>query len=659
MTDGYINNADKIDKTNIGDIVDIVDIIDNINNINITENCRIYRTPNGAVPAGTNVSIYIAFDKSENADCLRSIKNINLVTAFNDGEPKKYAMTKKNKDYENQFVFTAEITVSEGLYFYFFEAEYQDKREYYYKNERLPYINSANTAKKWQITVYDRNFTTPDFFKGGIIYHIFVDRFAKSKSWKPDPEVRDGLVLRNSTSETPFYKPGEHGFDVFGGNLMGIIEKLDYLQDLNVDIIYLSPVFEAHSNHKYNTADFEKIDAMFGGDEIFDKLIKEAGKRGMKIILDGVFNHTGHDSVYFNRYGRYGSLGAYQSKESIYYDWFTFYDWDNNRDDYECWWGIKNVPTIKKDQPVFRAYICGVNGIIEKWLKMGAAGYRLDVADELSDRMLRGIRKAVKETSPESIIIGEVWEDASNKIAYGQRRKYLLGSQLDSVMNYPLKEAVINFLRTGESAAMSEVMDNITRNYPKQSIDCLMNIIGTHDTMRILTALGTGEGEFEQDKDVMAVSKLTETERKRGVSLLKSAVLMQMTLPGIPCIYYGDEAGMEGYSDPFNRRFFPWDNIDEEIRGFYKKLCGIRKDGRFNRIFAVGEYRLIKEHKGLFFYKRVKDGGEISGEIKEIYVCVNRSNAEYDLERGFVSLLDGNPVNKIKADYFDIFALPQ
>jgi glycosidase len=463
--------------------------------------------------------------------------------------------------------------------------------------------------------------------------------------------------MHGSDSETPFYKPGEQGTDVFGGSLTGIIEKLDYLKELNVDIIYLSPMFEATSSHKYNTADFGKIDGMFGDEEIFSRLICEAEERGIKIILDVAFNHVGDDSIYFNRYGNFDSLGAYQSKESKYHDWFTFADWDNNRDDYECWWGIDSLPSVKKDQPVFRAFICGVNGIIEKWLRLGLAGYRIDVADELSDRMLRGIHKAVKETSPGSIIIGEVWEDASSKIAYGKRRRYLLGDQLDSVMNYPLKDAMINYLRTGNSRVMREVMKTLTLNYPKQSLDCLMNVIGTHDTMRILTALGTEKFAENSDKDAMAAARLSPGEKTVGIFLLKAAVLMQMTLPGIPCIYYGDEAGMEGYGDPFCRRFFPWDSINSDIFDFYKKICGIREANR--DIFAVGKYKLVHEENGLFCYKRSRagTGRGIPGEPQQIYVCVNLSEKSYDLcgLAAAKSLLTGEPAEELAPQSFDIF----
>ena len=599
------------------------------------ETCKIFRNPQGAVPDGSYVDI--------NISCAPDIKNINLVAVYNDYEVKSYAMNKNGSD------FTYSLKAAKGLYFYYFEVEEQNgEKDYFYKNIKLPYPD--DNMKKWQITVYDKDFKTPDSFKGGIMYHIFVDRFAKSNSW--NPEVREGFYMHESVDETPFYKPDENGKvkneDVYGGNLTGIIEKLDYLKELNVDIIYLSPIFEANSNHKYNTADFNKIDSMFGGEEIFDELIREAGRKNIKIILDGVFNHTGDDSVYFNRYGKYDSIGAYQSKESKYFNWFNFKNWDYDRDDYECWWGVYSLPSVKKDEPVFRAFICGVNGIIERWLKRGISGYRIDVADELSDRMLKGINKAVKETSSENIILGEVWEDASNKISYGQRRQYLLGSQLDSVMNYPLKDAVINYLRTGNAGLMTEVMDMLTENYPKQSIDCLMNIIGTHDTMRILTALGTEN--FTSDKNLMSEIKLSADERINGVFLLKAAVLMQMTLPGIPCIYYGDEAGMEGYGDPFNRRFFPWDNIDKDIHDFYKKICNIRKENR--KIFADGEYRLVYENTGLFCYKRIKDGDEICA-----YVNLSGCDYNYNPESVFESLLSGEYFTELKAKSFDIYKI--
>ena len=629
------------------------------------ENQSAYRSPAGAIPEGTVLELSLGLAEE------KDVQKIYLVVLYNDSEMKSYQMERisntyhhegnvthnyhdiqyeneQGKENEEQQVYKIKVDTEKGLYFYHFEIEYSNKKEYLYKNGVQSYPN--NDMPKWQITVYDKNFQTPDFYKGGIIYHIFVDRFNSVGEIK----VRDGLYMHKNKDDIPFYKPDEDGKikneDVYGGNLRGIIEKLDYLKELNVSLIYLSPIFEAHSNHKYNTADYTKIDDMFGDDEIFDELIAKADGLGIKIILDGVFNHTGEDSVYFNKAGRYDSVGAYQSMRSQYYDWYTFNKWN---DDYECWWGVKSLPAVKKDQPIFRTFICGVDGIVEKWLKRGAAGFRIDVADELSDRMLKGINRAAKDTSPEKIIIGEVWEDASNKMAYGYRRQYLLGNQLDSVMNYPLKDAIISYLRTGNSKIVADVMNMIMNNYPKPSIDCLMNVLDSHDTVRILTALGTAN--FADSKDEMAVAKLTPVERINGVALLKMAVLMQMTLPGVPCIYYGDEAGMEGYGDPFCRRFFPWDNIDKEIHSFYKRMGSIRAS---YKVFVDGGYELIDGGDGVFCFRRFKEEQE-SRNSEEVIICINLSDKDYCLTDKFTdkklrSLITNKCIYIVKAGEWDI-----
>lgn len=629
------------------------------------ENQIAYRNPMGALPEGTVLELSLILSDE------KDVQKIYLVALFNDSEMKSHQMEKASNTYhregnvahnyhdihsiqneneqaEEHEVYRVKIDTSKGLYFYHFEIEYSNQKKYLYKNGIQNYPN--NSMSQWQITVYDKNFQTPNFFKGGIIYHIFIDRFNSVGEIK----VRDGLVMHTNKNEMPFYHPSADGItrneDVYGGNLRGIIEKLDYLKDLNVNIIYLSPIFEAHSNHKYNTADYFKIDDMFGDDETFDELIAKANKLGIKIILDGVFNHTGHDSIYFNKEGRYDSVGAYQSQQSKYYDWYTFTNWN---EEYECWWGVKSLPAIKKDQPIFRAFVCGIDGVVEKWLKRGAAGFRIDVADELSDRMLRGINRASKDTSSEKIVIGEVWEDASNKMAYGYRRQYLLGNQLDSVMNYPLKEAVITYLRTGNSKIIADVMQMIMNNYPKPSIDCLMNLLDSHDTVRILTALGTAN--FAENKDEMAAAKLTPVERIHGVTLLKMAVAMQMTLPGVPCIYYGDEAGMEGYGDPFCRKYFPWDNIDKEIHSFYKRMGSIRKS---YKVFVDGDYELIEGNDGIFCFRRFKEVQDSKSE-DEIIVCVNLSDKIYCLTDNFTekklkSLITNRLVDSVKAGEWDV-----
>ena len=306
----------------------------------------------------------------------------------------------------------------------------------------------------------------------------------------------------------------------------GIIQKLDYLQSLGITCIYLNPIFEAHSNHRYDTADYTKVDPLLGSKEDFKRLCKEANKRGIHIMLDGVFNHTGSDSIYFNRKGRYQTLGAYQSQESPYYDWYQFYQWPEQ---YACWWNFETLPNVNETNETYNAYINGTDGVIQTWLKAGADGWRLDVADELPDLFLDDITKAAKQVKPTSMILGEVWEDASNKMAYGQRRRYLLGKQLDSVMNYPFREAIIGFLTGKNPAEMMELIMTVLEHYPPSAIHLLMNHIGTHDTERILTVLG-GEPLNGRDREWQSRTKLSQEQRSRGLSLLKLASLMQYTL---------------------------------------------------------------------------------------------------------------------------------
>lgn len=454
----------------------------------------------------------------------------------------------------------------------------------------------------WQLTVYDKDFRTPDWLKGGIIYQIFPDRFAFSDETKEN--VPGDRVMRNDRNGEPYWHPDPNGKvlnnDYFGGDLKGICEKLDYLKDLGVTCIYLNPIFEAHSNHRYDTADYTKIDPLLGTQEDFESLCKKAAEKGIKIILDGVFSHTGCDSKYFNQYGRYDTVGAYQSQNSEYYGWYKFKNWP---DDYLSWWGIKLLPEVIEENPDFIEYIAGENGIARKWLKLGASGWRLDVADELPDIFLDSFRKAVKEENPDALVMGEVWEDASNKFSYGQRRRYLTGNQLDSVMNYPFASAVIDFVRTGIAELFCSRIMTITENYPKQVLDVLMNHISTHDTMRAITALA-GESCEYRDRYWQSTHSLSEKEYHYGVHLMKMATAVQFTLPGVPSIYYGDEAGMQGYKDPFNRCCYPWGNENKDLIEWYKKLGEIRRN---NKCFIDGEIEILSGVAGCVAYARRKD----------------------------------------------------
>lgn len=477
-----------------------------------------------------------------------------------------------------------------GLYFYHFELDTPWGKSLI-MNTGNGIGDFSAQGNEFQQTVYDKNFKTPDFLKGGIIYQIFPDRFYHSGAEKKNmPSTR---ILRR-WGETPYWKEeqmnGIWNNDYFGGDLKGIEEKLPYIADLGVNCIYINPIFEAHSNHRYDTADYEKIDPLLGTEEDLKALCKTAKEKyGISIILDGVFSHTGCDSKYFNLYNHYNTLGAYNSTESPYFSWYKFINWP---DDYHAWWGIKLLPEVIEEDESYRNYICGKDGILRKWLRCGISGWRLDVADELPDIFLDDLRKAVKEENENAVIIGEVWEDATNKFAYGQRRKYLLGEELDSVMNYPFADAVLNFVRYGHGEYFFNSVMNIVENYPPQVLNVLMNHIGTHDTERAITRLAGPDNEGRGRDWQFANNELPSYDYLKGISMMKMASLIQFTLPGVPSIYYGDEIGMQGMKDPFNRACMQWDNHNEELLKWYKRLGQIRNgakaliDGEFVPVFC-------------------------------------------------------------------------
>jgi len=494
--------------------------------------------------------------------------------------------------------FTAEKA---ALYKYHFEYDTSwGTSRIYHAGNGLAAIKGD--GEDWQLTVYDKDFHTPEWLRGGIIYQIFPDRFASSGTKKQN--VPSDRVLRTDRDGDPYWIPTAEGKvlnnDYFGGDLNGIEQKLGYLKSLGVTCIYLNPIFEAQSNHRYDTANYEKIDSMLGTEKVFKSLCESAKKLGIRIMLDGVFSHTGDDSRYFNRYSRYDSLGAYQSKKSPYYGWYKFNKWP---DDYESWWGIEILPEVNEDNSDFIEYITGKNGIARKWLKLGASGWRLDVADELPDEFLDEFRKAVKEEKADGLVLGEVWEDASNKSSYGKLRRYLLGKQLDSVMNYPFAGAVIDFIRDANAELFASRVMSIVENYPKEVLDVLMNHLSTHDTMRAITALA-GENCAYRDRKWQSTHSLDEREYHYGMKLLMAASAMQFALPGVPTIYYGDEAGMQGYKDPFNRRCYPWGKENGELVEWYKKLGKIRNE---NRVFKDGRFEILSAVAGCVAFSRKND----------------------------------------------------
>lgn len=498
-----------------------------------------------------------------------------------------------------------------GLYWYFFRIEGAEGTTYAGKDGREAVLTKDPAA--WQLSVYADAYDTPEWIRGGIYYHIFVDRFFRAG----DTPVREDAVLHEQWGDMPVYLPNEEGEivnnDFFGGNLRGIREKLPYLQSLGVTCLYLSPIFTAYSNHKYDTGDYTVIDPMFGTEEDFMQLCCDARRMGMHVILDGVFNHTGSDSVYFNKNGRYKSVGAYQSTESPYYSWYRFEDYP---DVYQSWWGIKTLPQVEESDPSFRAFICGKDGVVRRWLRAGASGWRLDVADELPDAFLEELCCAAREEKKDALIIGEVWEDASNKIAYDARRHYFEGKQLDGVMNYPLRTAILRFVLEHNAQQLAETLEWLCENYPMQTVHCLMNALGTHDTPRALTVLA-GQA-LPSTRPEQAKVTLTKEQYDEASARLRHAVFLQMFLPGVPCVYYGDEAGMQGCADPFNRGCYPWGREDAELLTWYRKLGEIR---RGISLLQDGAYTTLKAENGCFLFAR-------SGPCGRLVAGVNLSDKD-------------------------------
>lgn len=280
-------------------------------------------------------------------------------------------------------------------------------------------LGEQTSRQPWQLTVYESR-PTPEWFGRGVTYQIFPDRFCRDAI--PDPKGLLGQrTVHDNWDDPPRLGPdpltGRWNSDFFGGSLRGICRKLDYLQSLSVTTLYLNPIFYAASSHRYDTADYRMIDPMLGTEGDLRMLCAEAKKRGIHVMLDGVFNHTGDDSRYFNRGGFFDTPGAYQSKDSPWYDWFCFQHWP---DKYDAWWGIDTLPAVNENAPAYRDFIIRAqDSVIRRWLRCGADGWRLDVADELPDDFIELIRTAVKRHGEDKLLIGEVWEDATNKVSYG------------------------------------------------------------------------------------------------------------------------------------------------------------------------------------------------------------------------------------------------
>ena len=578
-----------------------------------------YKDPFGTLTPGQKCTLTIHIPATVHATAVACVINRENGVLYQN-VPMHYKM--KRGAYE---IFQGSFAFGEpGLFFYYFQIT---SRTGGFRLFKVGDDTNMEAGDCWQVSCVPADFATPDWAKGATIYQIFPDRFRKAGrcdlsgklepytvhadwdeevSWQPTP---DGRVLNN---------------DFFGGNFRGITEKMDYIASLGVTIVYLNPISKSFSSHRYDTGDYKVPDPMLGTEADFTAMCQAAHARGIRVILDGVYSHTGSDSLYFDKERTFGGKGAYCTKDSPYYPWYTFHQWPNS---YNCWWNFDTLPTVNKMEPSFLEYIItGEDSVVAHWLRAGADGFRLDVVDELPNEFVSLLKKRIREVKPDALLLGEVWEDASNKEAYGVRKRYFVDGTLDSVMNYPFRTAILNFLRERDDGrAFRNTVMTIAENYPPQVMSCCMNLLGTHDTPRILTAL---VDDFDGSREEKAARHLSRNQYQVALERLLMASFLQYTLPGSPSLYYADEAGMQGYKDPFNRRTYPWGREDTELLEHFRRLGALRRDQEVLRLgnvafFQAGDYRL---------------GFTRTWGNKTLRIYVNRSGDPWDIPAGHVLL---------------------
>ena len=609
-----------------------------------------YRFPKGAVPEGTEISFSVDAPSAPIYLCysygLYSFTYSEIELSSND---------------LGQYQTKLRMQGEPGLFFYWFRfLSEQDRKEYFYvrdseKNDGSGRISDISPQMRveeekypaaFQVTVFAKDFRTPDWFKGALLYQIFPDRFFRGSQFSEEKmqnakNVSERMYHQDWYEEVDIEGKPETGYlacDFFGGTLEGIAEKSEYLASLHIDCLYLNPIFEARSNHRYDTSDYLCADPMLGGNEGFHTLSHTMKKENIRILLDGVFSHTGADSVYFNKLSRYPEKGAYEAKRdhtsSIYSSWYTFTGRKDNNPEYASWWGFPDLPNVNENDLSYKQFILGNKGVLDTWLQRGAFGFRLDVSDELPDSFLRELRKSVKAFSgEEGVVVGEVWEDASNKVSYGSYRDFLFGNTHDSVMGYTFRNAVLGFL-SGQYPAerLNGILENYRENYPPEAYYCIMNLISSHDVVRAATVLSgdTDPGNRQLQKEYFP------DEGKRAVSnkLLRLAFILQMGYIGSPSIYYGDEIGMEGFGDPFNRRTYPWERLREEqesLLAFFREYSSLRKKypvlrtGEYATLYARGEVFIFErtlDENGRDFFRRTCEGK------RRVIIGINKSQTE-------------------------------
>lgn len=576
----------------------------------------LFKFPKGVITKNNNVIFKIEYEGQEKPN-----KVYFMLKNDKDDGYKYLEMNKNATGYEINHKFE-----DSGHFWYNFQLVFGDFCMYLNKTFDSRSVLSSEKQEDFLQLVTEKDYECTNSMQGGIIYQIFVDRFCKYGEVTPRKPLiyRDdwgGKIQKNTTNPIVINQ------EVFGGNIKGIIARLDYLKELGVTTIYLNPISEANSNHKYDTSDYMKIDSMLGTETDFKNLVESAKERGIGIVIDGVYNHTGSDSIYFNKDGRYNTLGAYKSKNSRFYKWYEF---EQYPDKYKSWWGIDTLPSIDDNSEDFQEFIAGKNGVLEKYLHFGIQGVRLDVVDELSDEFTRKIEQKVHEFGKDKVVMGEVWEDASTKISYSKRRKYFANNELNSVMNYPIKETVLQYIFTKNSDNLVSTIRMIENNYPKVVRDNLMNFLTTHDTKRVFSEI---LASVENDND-------------KALSLYKIASALIFTLPGVPSIFYGDEYGMLD-NDGSSRGCFGWNNYRNKIYEWFLKLTKIRK----HPALKDGEINILLASNGKFAFERFNRNERIV-----VVANLTSSPLKLDVQGEFVSFLTGKRFSNktIKENDFEI-----
>lgn len=632
----------------------------------------VFRRPYGAVPCGTKVRFRIHIQAA--SEMVRRVwlcYSYGLYDFFTNqaimleiAAPKAAASDSGRTVPKNGEVTAADSTWYEisltmpaepALFFYYFEIESrrQDKKwavpapgclsdTVIIDQEPEAYKQGQAFKDRWQITVHETDIKLPAWLPGSVFYQIFPDRFARDRDFDPEKlqnlcALPERICHQDWREPVDFHGKPQTGYiaaDFYGGTLKGIKEKLPYLQELGVNVIYLNPIFKARSNHRYDTGDYEQIDPLLGTEQDLAELCGAADRLGIRLILDGVFSHTGADSRYFNLYDRYPEAGAVQAaRDGVYSPWSSWFDLSLNGDQavYESWWGFEELPNVKEQDLSFQDYIAGPGGILQKWLELGISGWRLDVSDELPDSFIRVIRQRLEQVKPEAVLLGEVWEDASCKHSYGSYRDFAFGRTHHQLMGYPFRKAVIAYLRGDLPAqGLLQALETIREHYPLPIFYANLNLISSHDTSRAITALAGADGNCSRQQQ--SKIKLSPAERARGERLLQLAYLIQTCYPGCSAIYYGDERSLEGYCDPFNRATFPWQEPEPELTSVFRRLGQLRR----SNVLRSGYYLPLLARRDVFIFGRyLLDGLDVFGEPGEqstILCFINRGQEEQKLD---------------------------